>query len=114
MTAEIQMKGRVLWVTQQLQEHQGMPASFIFWVWMKRTKKMSVHKSLWSHLELCLHWALLSENVVVVSDRFRNLKNVYVGLKQLFHLEKKTNKRVVAYEHFPCHQNNDAKKKKQH
>lgn len=50
---------------------------------------MSVHKSLWPHLEPCLHWALLSENVVVVSDRFRNLKNLYVELKQLFHLEKK-------------------------
>jgi len=53
------------------------------------TKKISVHKSLWPHLELCLHWALLSENVVVVSDRFRNVKNLYAGLKQLFHLEKK-------------------------
>lgn len=71
---EIQMKGGVLYVTQQLQEHQGMPAQFHFW--MKGTKKMPVHKSLWPHLELCLHWALLSENVVVVSDRFRNLKNL--------------------------------------
>lgn len=30
MTVEIQIKGRVLCVTQQLQEHQGMPAEFHF------------------------------------------------------------------------------------
>lgn len=88
----------------------GDASSFIFSVWVKETKKMSVHKSLWPHLELCLHWALLSENVVAVSYRVRNLKNLYVGLKQLFHLEKKTNKRVVPYEHSPCHQNYYAKK----
>lgn len=71
---------------------------------------MSGHKSLWPHMELCLHWALLLETIVVVSDRFRNLKNLYMGLKQLFHLEKK-HKRVVAYERSPCCQNNYAKKK---
>lgn len=89
MTVEIEMKGRVLRVTQQLQNSGGCQDSFIFSVWMKGMKKMSVPKSLWPHLELCLHWALLSENAVVVSDRCRNLKNLYVGLKQLFHVEKK-------------------------
>lgn len=54
-----------------------------------RGQKITVHKSLWPHLELCLYWALILENVVVMTDSFRNVKNLFVELKQLFYLEKK-------------------------
>lgn len=46
-----------------------------------------------------------------MTDSFRNVKNLFVELKQLFYLEKKKEKTkgVVAYEHFTCYQNEDAK-----
>lgn len=50
---------------------------------------MSVHKSLWPHLDLCLYWALILENVVAMSNSFRNAENLFVELKQLFYLEEK-------------------------
>lgn len=75
-----------------------------------RGQTMSVHKSLWPDLELCLYWAFILENVVAMSNSFRNVENLFVELKQLFYLEKKEKtKGVVAYEHFTCYQNQDAK-----